>query len=276
MGSRFVLLTASALAAATLSSCSPTGPVTGSSTSAGPAAETLREADVERLSVEIVDIHPFDETSFTQGLEVDEDGALLVGTGQRGESRVYRSTLEGEKLASADLAPEFFGEGLTRVGDHLWQLTWQSGVAFRRDADTLEETGRVDYPGEGWGLCARGDELIMSDGTDQLRRLDAETFAERDRFRVTLGGEPVQGVNELECVGDEVYANVFLSTDILRIDAATGAVTGVIDASTLPNNATPDPDHVLNGIAHVPGTGRFLLGGKRWPDLYEVELVPAG
>lgn len=276
MGSRFVLLTVSALAATGLSSCAPAGPATGSSTAADTPPESVREADVERLGVEIVDVHPFDETSFTQGLEVDEDGALLVGTGQRGESRIYRSMLGGGELATADLAPEFFGEGITRTGDRIWQLTWQSGVAFQRDADTLEEIGRVDYPGEGWGLCARQDELIMSDGTDQLRRLDPETFAERDRFRVTLGGEPVQGINELECVGEEVYANVFLSTDILRIDAATGAVTGIVDAATLPNNAAPDPDHVLNGIAHVPGTGRFLLSGKRWPDLYEVELVPAG
>lgn len=106
----------------------------------------------------------------------------------------------------------------------------------------------------------------MSDGTD--------TFAELDRVEVTLDGSPQHGLNELECVDGDVYANVFLTTDILRIDA-TGAVTAVIDASGLPNNAEADADHVLNGIAHVPGTDRFLLGGKRWPDLYEVELIPA-
>jgi len=115
----------------------------------------------------------------------------------------------------------------------------------------------------------------MSDGTAELRRLDPGTFGEQSRFTVTRSGEPVAGLNELECVDGEIYANVFLTTDILRIDAATGDVTAVIDASSLPNRATDDPNHVLNGIAAVPGTDRFLMAGKRWPDLYEVELVAA-
>lgn len=117
----------------------------------------------------------------------------------------------------------------------------------------------------------------MSDGTPQLRRLDPDTFAELGRIDVTLDGTGQRGLNELECVGGDggdIYANVFLSTDILRIDA-TGTVTAVIDGAALPNNAVPDPDHVLNGIAHLPGTDRFLLTGKRWPDLYEVEFVAA-
>lgn len=257
MGSRFAPLGAIALL---LGGC------------AAPAPET---AAVTHYDVEIVQVHPFDESSFTQGLEVDSDGTLLVGTGGVGESRIYRTTLSGEELVSAELDPELFGEGITRVNGHIWQLTWQEGVAVRRDADTLDEVGQVRYPGEGWGLCARTDELIMSDGTDRLRRLDPHTFEERGRISVTLGDQPAERLNELECIGDEVYANVFLSTDILRIDAATGAVTGVIDASTLPNNAVPHRDHVLNGIAQVPGTDRLLLSGKRWPDLYEVEVVPA-
>ncbi len=260
MGSRITSLTAPVLLVFALSACAPTG--------AAPR-------EIEELSAEIVDVHPFDDTSFTQGLEVDSDGSLLVGTGQTGESRIYRTTVDGEELASAELDPRFFGEGITRVDDHVWQLTWRAQAAVKRDADTLAEIDRVTYPGEGWGLCARQGELIMSDGTDQLRRLDPETFEERERFTVTRGGQPVDMLNELECVGDDVYANVFLSTDILRIDAATGEVTAVIDASGLPNNAVPDPDHVLNGIAHLPGTDRFLLSGKRWPDLYEVELMPA-
>ncbi|WP_156227105.1 glutaminyl-peptide cyclotransferase [Corynebacterium comes] len=230
-------------------------------------------AEVEHLVPRIVETHPFDETSFTQGLEVEEDGTLLVGTGWYRESRIYRSTLDGQELASAELDPTFFGEGITRHGDTIWQLTWQDGVAVKRDADTLEEIGRVTYPGEGWGLCSAGEELIMSDGSDTLRRLNPDNFEELGRFRVTLDGAPTSGLNELECVGEDVYANVFLTTDILRIDA-DGAVTALIDASGVPNNAEPDPDHVLNGIAHLPGTDRYLLAGKRWPDLYEVELVP--
>lgn len=236
---------------------------------------TPAPAQVEQLAAEIVAVHPFDEGSFTQGLEVDSAGDLLVGTGQLGESRVYRSTLDGRELQSAPLEPNFFGEGITVDGDHLWQLTWQNGVAFKRDARTLEELDRVDLPGQGWGVCAREDELVLSDGSDLLSRLDPSTLAVREQFPVTLQGEPISGLNELECVDGEIYANVFLSTDIMRIDAATGEVTAVIDASDLPNNAVPDPNHVLNGIAYRQQNGTFLLSGKRWPDLYEVRFITA-
>lgn len=229
---------------------------------------------VERLVPQIVAVHPFDKSSFTQGLEVEEAGTLLVGTGRYGESRLYRTTLDGQEQSSTALGPEFFGEGITRHEGHIWQLTWLEEVALKRDADTLEEVDRVSFPGEGWGLCSTGEELIMSDGTDTLRRLDPDTFAELDRFQVTLEGEPQGKLNELECVDGDIYANVYLTTDIVRINPS-GTVTAVIDASGLPNNAEENINHVLNGIAHLPGTDRFLLGGKRWPDLYEVELIPA-
>ncbi len=269
-----VPLLTSSLAACTTGS--PAGPAPGTARDTAP--DTAATARVERLGVEIVDTLPFDPGSFTQGLEVEPDGTLLVGTGRWGESRVYRRTRDGQELVSRDLPASHFGEGVTRHGDRVWQLTWQAGLAYERDAATLEEIDRVDYPGEGWGLCSFQDELLMSDGSSELRRLDPETFEERERVTVTLGGAPVTRLNELECVdgprGPEVYANIFLSTDLVRIDAATGRVTGVIDASTLPNNATPDPDHVLNGVAAIPGTDRFYLSGKRWPDLYEVRFVP--
>ena len=255
-------------------SCAPDGSSSPDpTTSAAPAGIT-------HLVPRIVETHPFDRTSFTQGLEVEDDGTLLVGTGWTGESRIYRTTLDGEELASAELDPQYFGEGITRHGDHVWQLTWKDRVAVKRDAATLAEIDRVSYPGEGWGLCSTGEELIMSDGSATLRRLDPDTFAELGHLEVTRAGVPAEGLNELECVDGDIYANVFLSSEILLVDAdpadAAGTVTAVIDASGLPNNATPDPNHVLNGIAHLPGTDRFLLTGKRWPDLYEVELVPAG
>ncbi|MCT2287909.1 glutaminyl-peptide cyclotransferase [Corynebacterium sanguinis] len=237
--------------------------------------EQPREQGVEKLTAVVEQRYDFDPSSFTQGLEVADDGTLYVGTGQVGSSRIYRTTLDGQVTASRDLDPAFFGEGITRTGDYLWQLTWQDGVALKRDAETLEELGRTTFEGEGWGVCARDGEVILSDGTAQLRRMDPETFAERERFTVSLGGAEVPRLNELECVGDEIYANVFLTTDIVRIDAATGDVTAVIDASSLPNNAAPDPDNVLNGIAHIPGTDEFYLAGKRWPDLYRVSFEPA-
>lgn len=236
---------------------------------------------VEHLSVEIVDTHPFDDTSFTQGLEVDADGStLIVGTGQRGESRIYRTTIVGQESDSHSIDADLFGEGITRHNDTVWQLTWQKGVAIKRDATTLEEIGRVNYPGEGWGICSFDDRLIFSDGTDELRVLDPDTFAEQQRIKVTRDGAPLEAINELECVTDPetgsetVYSNLFLSTDIARIDASTGKVTGIIDGSTIPNNAEPDPNNVLNGIAHIPNSDRFYVTGKRWPDLYEVRFVP--
>ena len=233
---------------------------------------------VERLVAEVQERFDFDPSSFAQGLELAPDNTLYVGTGRVGESRIYRRTLDGNEVASRTLDPAFFGEGITRVDASVWQLTWQHGVAMKRDAESLEETGRAFYAGEGWGLCYRpaANEVILSDGSAQLRRMDPFTFEERERFTVTLDNEPVTQLNELECVGDDVYANIFTTTDIVRIDASSGMVTAVIDAASVPNNADPDPDNVLNGIAHIPGTDEFYLSGKRWPDLYRVRFVPAG
>lgn len=231
----------------------------------------------EQLTAVVQQRYDFDPTSFTQGLEVGPGGELYVGTGWAGESRIYRRDLDGAVLASQSLPPEDFGEGISLVDATLWQLTWQTGIAYKRDAETLEVVDEVPIEGEGWGICHRdsADEILFSDGSAQLRRMDPDTLAERERFDVTLNGEPVEGLNELECVGDDVYANVFTTTDILRIDAATGNVTAVIDASGVPNNAAPDTNNVLNGIAHIPGTDAFYVTGKRWPDLYRVTFEPA-
>lgn len=235
---------------------------------------TDSEAVVEHLVPEIISTHSFDSTSFTQGLELDGD-ELIVGTGQYGGSRIYRSSVDGQESVSQSLDPEFFGEGITKSGDAIWQLTWNEGVAFKRDADTLEELDRVSYDGQGWGICSTDDALITSDGSSTLTFRDPETFAENSTVDVTLDGFPVGNLNELECVDGEVYANIFLDTDIMRIDPNSGEVTAVIDASNIPNNATPDTNNVLNGIAHIPDSDRFYITGKRWPDLYEVRFVPA-
>lgn len=235
---------------------------------------TDSEAVVEHLVPEIISTHSFDSTSFTQGLELDGD-ELIVGTGQYGGSRIYRSSVDGQESVSQSLDPEFFGEGITKSGDAIWQLTWNEGVAFKRDADTLEELDRVSYDGQGWGICSTDDALITSDGSSTLTFRDPETFAENSTVDVTLDGSPVGNLNELECVDGEVYANIFLDTDIMRIDPNSGEVTAVIDASNIPNNATPDTNNVINGIAHIPDSDRFYITGKRWPDLYEVRFVPA-
>lgn len=267
-------------AAALLSSISAVSAVAllvGCSAEGSSTAAQQKTEGTEMLTVSINETLPFDDSSFTQGLEVAPDGTLYVATGMNGESRIYRTTTEGKELASQDLAPEFFGEGITRVGDHLWQLTWQSNTAIKRDAETLDELERTSFEGEGWGLCHRQDagEVIFSDGTAELRRMDPDTLTERERFTVTRDGQPLEGINELECVGDDIYANIFTTTDIVRIDAKTGKVEALIDASGVPNNASPDPNHVLNGIAHIPDSdNEFFLTGKRWPDMYRVTFEP--
>ncbi|ANE03467.1 glutaminyl-peptide cyclotransferase [Corynebacterium crudilactis] len=254
------LATLTLLSSAALSSCT--------------APDTASDAAVERLVPEIISTHAFDATSFTQGLELDGD-ELIIGTGQYGGSRIYRSSIDGQETTSRPLDPEFFGEGITKHNAVVWQLTWNEGIAFKRDAQTLEELDRVSYEGEGWGICSTQDSLITSDGSSTLTFRDPETFAETGSVEVTLEGTPVQALNELECVDDAVYANIFLETDIMRIDPSRGEVTAVIDASGIDNNAAPDTNNVLNGIAHIPDSDRFYITGKRWPDLYEVRFVPA-
>ena len=255
---------------------------------AGCADRQIEEpgAPLEQLRAEIVATHPHDRGAFTQGLEVDGT-ELLEGTGLEGRSWLSARALDTSDVPAVitqsdrmrvDLDDDLFGEGITVSGDTVWQLTWTAGVASARDRDTLSERRRVDIDGEGWGLCARADDLVMSDGSAELTFRDPVTFDERDRVTVRRDGRPVTQLNELECADDgTVYANVWKTDDIVRIDPATGQVEAQIDASALrdalPDGAADDID-VLNGVAQIPGTDRFLVTGKYWPALFEVRFVP--
>ncbi|MFD4295116.1 glutaminyl-peptide cyclotransferase [Rhodococcus sp. NPDC058532] len=229
---------------------------------------------VPTLRVDVLDRRPHDPTAFTQGLEI-ADGALLEGTGLVGRSYVTARDLDtGAELARADLPATMFGEGITVVGDTVWQLTWRDQVAFARDRTTLRERARVAYDGEGWGLCAQPDRLVMSDGSSTLTFRDPATFAVRGTVDVTLDDRRVDRLNELECTADGmVYANVWQTTDIVRIDPASGAVVAVIDASGLLTEADAAEADVLNGIAAIPGTDRFLITGKLYPTIFDVRFV---
>lgn len=235
----------------------------------GCGAPTPEPATVPTVGVEVVATHPFDPTSFTQGLDVAGDGSLVVGTGLTGRSRIYRTTPDGRQSDSRPLDPGLFGEGVAVAGDTVWQLTWTDGTAIRRNTRTLAETGRVPYDGEGWGLCFDGRRLIMSDGSADLTFRDPVTFAETGRVTVRRDGEPVRRLNELDCAEDgTVLANVWQTDTIERIAPDTGEVTAEI-AVDLPRPADAD---VLNGIAHIPGTDRMYLTGKLWDTLYEVRV----
>lgn len=273
-------------ACTTKESTTPSTPLTETTT---PTSSTTHKAlaahQLEADStIEVLNTYPFDEQSFTQGLEMEPDGNLLVATGQYGESKLYRRSLENaEAQDSIDLPAEVFGEGITQAGDHIWQLTWRAGVAYKRDATSFAELDQAHYEGEGWGICRLPNgQLVMSDGTDTLTFRDADSFAELHRTQVTKNGASLPKLNELECTNEGVYANVFLSNYIVRINPDSGEITQVIDASGLPDTARARSDRnaVLNGIALIPGSEtekdgpRFLLSGKGWGALYEVRFVP--
>jgi glutaminyl-peptide cyclotransferase len=181
----------------------------------------------------------------------------------------------GRVVRQTQLSPELFGEGITVVHDRIWQLTYQEGVAIQYDRASLREIGRARYAGEGWGLCYDGARLVMSNGSARLTFRDPATFAVTGGVDVTLGGRAIDNLNELECVGGQVLANVWGSTEIMRIDPGTGRVTAIIDAGGLLPPSERAGTDVLNGIAAVAGTDNFLLTGKYWPHLYRVRFVPA-
>ena len=238
----------------------------------------------EPLRVQVLATLPHDHTMFTQGLEIAA-GVLYEGSGKVGQSRLRASALSVDiggtgdalhtVLGETTLAAPLFGEGLTLTGARLWQLTWRDGVAIERDPATLAERRRVAYQGEGWGLCHDGNRLVMSDGSDRLTFRDPVTFAPSGQVMVRLDGRAVRELNELDCSGGVVWANVWQSDRILRIDPDTGSVTGVVQADGLLSAEQQAGADVLNGIAAIPGTDEFLITGKYWPSLFRVRFVPS-
>mgnify|MGYP002847250243 CR=1 FL=1 len=231
---------------------------------------------VEHLVATVLAEHPHDPTAFTQGLEI-VDGVLWESTGLRGESTLRAvDRTSGRLLGSVALEPDLFGEGLTALGDgRLLQLTWTAGRALVWEAGTLLVVDEWDYDGQGWGACRLDDAtVVVSDGSTRLTLRGTDDFAVASVVEVHLDGEPVDDLNELECVDGTVWANVWHTDLVVGIDPATGQVTTVVDASGLPvDRRGLGNEDVLNGIAHDPATGRFLLTGKRWPVLFEVEFV---
>ena len=258
----------------------------------GPAAvpTSLPPADCpagppDRLVPQVLAEHPHDPTAFTQGL-LFVDGEVVEGTGLVGRSSVRRVDLAtGEVRSSVPVPGGEFGEGVARAADGRFvQLTWRDGVAFVRDPTTLEVVETWPYEGEGWGLTTLSDgTFVQSDGSDTLTLRDATTFAPLERVRVVRSDGPADQLNELEWDGTSLWANRWQADEILRIDLRCGRVDAVVDVTALSEDvrARPVPEglqppEVLNGVAHVPGTDRFLITGKLWPVLHEVRLVPVG
>lgn len=223
----------------------------------------------------IVRAFPHDPAAFTQGL-VYHNGFLYEGTGLNNRSSLRKVRLEtGEVLQRVDLAPEFFGEGITILNNQVVQLTWQSQVGFVYNLEDFRLLGRFSYPGEGWGLATNGREIFMSDGTDEIRVLDPRTLLEKRRFKVHDGTASIDQLNELEFVEGEIFANVWQTNRIARISPQRGKVAGWIDLTDLLSPMYHlESDAVLNGIAYDPKGKRLFVTGKLWPKVFEIQLVP--
>jgi glutamine cyclotransferase len=234
------------------------------------------QAAVPEYGYRVVHTYPHDRTAFTEGLFY-LDGFLYESTGLEGRSSIRKEKLEtGEVLQSRTVPPQYFGEGIVAWKDRLISLTWQSHVGFVYDLGTLAPFAQFQYPGEGWALTRDDHRLIMSDGTSELRFLDPDTLKELGRVRVTDEGRPIDQLNELEYVKGQVFANIWQTNRIARIDPNTGKVVGWIDLSGLLSDADQKaaPVDVLNGIAYDAKTDRLFVTGKRWPKLFEIKLVP--
>jgi glutamine cyclotransferase len=229
-----------------------------------------------RYTYRVLEAYPHDPQAFTQGL-VYLDGFLYEGTGLRGRSSLRQVELEtGEVLRLKTLPNTYFGEGIAILGEQIYQLTWQSHVGFIYDLDTFEQIDQFSYPTEGWGLTHDGVHLIMSDGTATLHYLDPADLSEVRQVTVRDAGQPVIRLNELEFIHGEVWANVWQTDRVARIDPQDGTVVGWIDLSGLlsPSDITAPVD-VLNGIAYDAAGERVFITGKLWPKLYQIQVVPA-
>ena len=239
---------------------------------------TGAQAATPQYGYRVVHSYPHDRAAFTEGLFY-LDGVLYESTGLEGRSSIRKERLEsGEVLQSRTVPAQYFGEGVVAWKDRLIELTWRSHVGFVYDLKTLAPFAEFQYPGEGWALTRDDHRLIMSDGTDELRFLDPDTLKELGRVRVTDEGHPVDQLNELEYVKGEVFANIWQTNRIARIDPTTGRVLGWIDLSGLLSEADQRaaPVDVLNGIAYDAKGDRLFVTGKLWPKLFEIKLVRKG
>jgi len=222
---------------------------------------------------------PHDTTSFTEGLEL-VNGHLYESAGLNGQSSLREENIQtGQVLRRVDLAAKYFGEGIAIDGQRLVQLTWKDQMALIYDVSTFKQIGTLHYSGEGWGLCFDGQQFYMSNGSAKIVARDPQTFTVTREITVVLDGNPIDQLNELECVGDSVYANVWLTHRIVRINKASGQVTARIEVPA--NILTPAEQQglgqggVLNGIAYDPTSKLFLITGKLWPWLFWVNFAPA-
>jgi len=227
------------------------------------------------LGYEVVHTYPHDQTAFTEGLFY-LDGLLYESTGLEGHSALQKSHVEsGEVVQKIDLPPQYFGEGVVNWKDKLFQLTYRTEVGFVYDLSNLACLRQFQYHGEGWALTQDGKQIYMSDGTPDIRIWDPETLKETGRITVTDQGVPIKYVNEMEWIKGEIWANIWTTFRIARIDPATGKVKAWIDLTGLLSDADriAGETDVMNGIAYDANADRIFVTGKRWPKLFEIRAV---
>ena len=230
------------------------------------SSEGSDSVTITQYEIEILNTEEHDNEAFTQGF-LFHQGKLYESTGRYDESTLREVNLQGDVLRSVNLSSEVFGEGLTVHNNTLVQLTWKSGVAYIWDIETLTLVGNFSYQDEGWGICSDGNNLVMSNGSSDLTIRNPDDFSVIQTVSVTFNGSPLPELNELECVGDLVYANVWHWESIFIINMTSGNVVGTIDASSLFPEPSPG---VLNGIAYDSGNNTFWITGKNWPTMYQV------
>jgi glutaminyl-peptide cyclotransferase len=231
-------------------------------------------AAVPVYDFEIVHTYPHDPSAFTEGLFY-WDGFLYESTGLEQHSTIRKVRIDtGAVVQKLDIPAQYFGEGIVNWGGQIISLTWKSHVGFVFDLATFKLRKQFQYEGEGWALTQDGKQLIMSDGTSELRFINPSTLKETNRIQVTLEGKPLRNVNELEWVKGEIYANVWGTNWIARIDPRSGRVVGLINLAglLLPSDQVEGPDSVLNGIAYDAKGDRLFVTGKNWPKLLEIRL----
>lgn len=236
-------------------------------------------ADIPVYSYEVVNVYPHDPAAFTEGL-LFRDGYLYESTGMNGASSIRKVELKsGRVVQQRDLPSTIFGEGIVDWKNELISVTWKTQEGYVFDIDTFDFKRKFNYPGEGWGMTHNDKNLLLSDGTPSIRVLDPQTLRQTAAIHVTAQGKPVDQLNELEWVKGQIYANIWQTNRIARIDPKTGKVTAWIDLSGLLSHSDRAFDRVdvLNGIAYDAKGDRLFVTGKYWPNLFEIRLVaPTG
>jgi glutamine cyclotransferase len=242
------------------------------------SSDSVQQGTIPVFGYEIINVYPHSSPAFSQGLVYD-DGLLYEGTGLYGRSTLCRVELQtGRILNQKRLDSNLFGEGIALWKDRIIQLTWQSGLGLVYGKENMTQIGDFSYQTEGWGITSDNKSLIMSDGTDVLHILDPESFKELGRILVTANGKPLQGLNELEYIKGQIYANVWPTNWIAIISPESGEVKGKINLQGIlqESDLQGSKVDVLNGIAYDALGDRLFVTGKLWPKLFEIKVVPKG